>query len=1218
MTEDAPTPARSGSLRRFRSTTQAAADGSRTILLNDHNANADAGYVDNSLKSAKYTPLNLVPKALYEQFKRIANFYFLIVAAVSFIPGISPTTPIANVLPLLVVVGFGFARDVYEDIMRSRADAKTNATPQVILSRDGGSLVKDDGRAVDSSDGVTNKGKPGVAAKLVRWNLPLEQHRVVRSRDIAVGDIVFVGKGESIPADLVLVHSANEGGVAYVSTASLDGESSLKRLIVAGKLSDMAEGPDDLRALKGWVKAGEPAISLHHFEGSIGAAVGSGVASDAAPLDANNLLLRGSILRNTEYVYGLAVYTGSESKVSLNMRHPPSKMGNTEKKLNWVVLLLFLNLLILVVAASVVGAILQGRSGVGQWYMGSFRFNGTGTTLAKNLGTFLVLFSTYIPVSLFVTLEFVRVIQAVFMTIDIKMKTKGQAVAVKATNLNEVLGQVQFILSDKTGTLTENVMRYIACSAGGNVYDVSKKKRVMERAIEAGDQPVKELVLAMALCHSVVPEPVDEEEIGEAGEAAGGEALLPEYQGQSPDEVALVSSAREYGVALVDRTLDTFVIDHYGVRETYEGLAELEFNSDRKRMSMVLRCPDGSVKMITKGADTIMMPLLKPSSENDVAQDHIDLFAKEGLRTLVYASKTIPENEFQEWFADFTAARNLLTDRERAVSEVSARLETNLDFVAVTAVEDKLQDRVPETIKFMREAGVGLWVLTGDKRETAENIGYSANLLDRAMNVVHVDADSPEELARQLDDAKARYTGPNPLYLSEKRDALASAGSGESLSPTPRGHRRRKSRPEFALATRLSMDSDGRLSNAGSDSAFVKRRSSLGSSFRGMASRLSPRRKSSATPAEVAVIIDGASLAHAIESHPEKFMDLADRCKTVICCRVTPLQKALVVRLVREMRKAMTLAIGDGGNDVSMIQEAHVGVGLFGKEGTQAARAGDYAMSEFKHLQRLMSIHGRYSYVRTAGVINLSFYKNILFTMTQVFFQIFCFVTGTTFQDQWIVSSFNVVVTALSPFLHGLFERDLEEDTVTRFPQVYASNRNDRLFSIKSVAEYTVLYGVWHCVCVFFGVYFGYGYLTIPFRNGQDGGLYMTALGSALIIVIIALGKFILHSHILNWIVILALVLSFGIFFAVIPLAIYVALEYPLEGVIQMVLSSTQFYLSAALIIAASYWVDLTVLIVRQLMYPDVVNTLQLWEKRTRRQRKDQRIPDEEGDAVAM
>lgn len=1199
----------------------------------------------------------MIPKSLFEQFKRVSNFYFLIVAAIAFIPGVSPTTPISNVLPLLVVVGFGFARDIYEDLMRASTDRKNNNSPQVILARDD----NDDGDVGSSRRGIcfgkrNNSAKyvsgssiqPGTTNKwaraLIKHNLPLEQHRVVRSRDIAVGDIVLVAKGEIFPADMVLLMSSGEGGVAYVSTANLDGESNLKRHIVASPTADIHD-VQELCSLRGVVRAQVPDLALHKFEGSMAVRAAPAAIHQAtipAPLDSANLLLRGSILRNTDYIYGLVVYSGFETKVALNMRNPPSKMGQTEKKLNWVVLALFVNLLVLVVAAAVVSGVVQGKFGPDQWYMGSLRNRGSGETITRGLATFLILFATYIPVSLFVTLEFVRVAQAVFMQVDAKMKSKGKRVAVRATNLNEVLGQVHFVLSDKTGTLTENIMRYIACSAGGKLYDTSKRKNVMQQAVKDNVTPVKDLVLAMALCHSVVPEPPEEVAIdaitsdknmdgfletdsssngsgvkrnkfksslnrppaGELTNSAmnAGDPAKPNYQGQSPDEVALVTSARDYGVTLLERTLDSMVVDRYGTVETYTALAELEFNSDRKRMSMIFRCPDNSIRMFTKGADTIMMPLLKPSPENFTVQEHIDVFAKEGLRTLVYATKVLPEQEFKEWFSEFHDARNLLTNREKVVSEVSARLEQHMDYLAVTAVEDKLQDQVPETIKFLREAGVGLWVLTGDKRETAENIGYSANLLDAQMNVVHIKASSPDELHAQIADLKKRYIDHGDAHprTSERQSASASersalVGSGEAQGLQANGG---ALSPSGSRTGQLTRQESGELVYPQQTSLHRRKSSVISDGLRSMSSAFSSRRRAD-VDADLAIVIDGASLAHAIESSAE-FMDVADHCKTVICCRVTPLQKALVVRMVREMRQLTTLAIGDGGNDVSMIQEAHVGVGLFGKEGTQAARAGDYAMSEFRHLQRLLAVHGRYAYIRTAGMINLSFYKNIYFTLTQVFFQIFDFVSGTTFQNQWVVSSFNVFVTAANPFLYGVFERDLEETTLSRFPSTYAENRDATLFSLRSVAEYTIIYGLWHAVCAFFGVLYFMGYMAIPFRDGKDGGFDFVGLASATIIVLVSLLKFALHSHVLNWIIILFFVLSLAAYFAVIPLFIVLpfSLEYPLEGVLGMLFSSPLFYLTAVVLVAASFVVDFLVIMGRQILRPTLVDTLQRWEQR--------------------
>lgn len=1139
----------------------------RYVSFNNHEKNQTRNFKSNELRSAKYTPLNMIPKALFEQFRRVSNFYFLTIAVISFIPGVSPSTPLANVLPLFVVVGFGFARDIFEDLQRAKEDRRQNSEKRLIMAR------------VPENIDVVSKNlslvSTNVAQNLQKIGLEPDIHRTVASRNVAVGDIVLVRKGQVFPADLVLLHSSAEGGVAYVSTANLDGESNLKRVIEAANTSQIRH-PPELRSLSGKIRAQPPSTALHDFEASSALA-----GQEPIPLDASNLLLRGSILRNTDYIYGIVIYTGFDTKVALNMRNPPSKFGTFEKKLNWVVLMLFITLSLLVIAWAIAAGLLQSNRGEAQWYMGEFRLDSGVAIAIRSLATFLILFSTFIPVSLFVTLEFIRVLQALFMRADYRMKTGDRSVVARATNLNEVLGEVEHILSDKTGTLTENVMVYIACSAGGKIYNIRKKARAMENAIAANVEPVKQLVLAMALCHSVVPEPKSETQnepededdvetgkkkkrkrkkknndnanpsgdhavdvIGEGGNGMADQSSeddLPEYQGQSPDEVALATSAREYGIALLRRTLDTLVLSRFGTEETYVALAELEFNSDRKRMSMIFRCPDGKIRMYTKGADTVMLKVVKEGEDVLTIQRHIDEFAKEGLRTLVFAGKELSEQEFKTWFAKFQEARNSLEGREAKVSAVSAEIEQNLDYFATTAVEDKLQDKVPETIKFMREAGVKLWVLTGDKRETAENIGYSANLLDRNMDVVHIKAGSSQETEQQLSKTLERYIGDRE-YGSNDLARQSSAGN------------------------------------------LRKRLSSMRGEKRGVVEK------------ELGIIIDGSTLSFAIEDHSKLFMALSDHTKVVICCRVTPLQKALVVKLVREERKSTTLAIGDGGNDVSMIQEAHIGVGIYGKEGTQAARSADFALGEFKHLLRLTAMHGRYAGVRSAGMINLSFYKNILFTMTQVYFQAFDFASGQTYNNQWVTAAYNVVVTSASPFLYGIFERDLEEATVARFPSAYAANRDRKLFSIRSVLEYTVLYGLWHGTAVYFGVYLLFGYLKIDFRNGRDNGLFLVGFANSTIAMFMTLFKFFLHSNTLNWVVLLAMALSVGVYFLVVPLAIYIVDEFPLEGQLQALFSSPTFYLTAFVIFVASFFLDFLVLAGRQILTPTVVDRLRVWE----------------------
>lgn len=1133
----------------------------RHVNFNDHQANLSQKFNSNLLRTAKYTPLNMIPKALFAQFRLVSNFYFLLVAIVSFIPGVSPTTPIAQVFPLVIVVGFGFARDIYEDMKRSREDYKQNNQLCYILARKP--------ENVDPKKKDLDPVSYHMAQSMDAIGLESDIHRSIVSRDISVGDIVLVRKGQQFPCDLVLLYSSQQGGVAYVSTANLDGESNLKRVVVASATS-LIKHPSQLRDIQGIVRTQPPVPALYEFEASA-----TLHHQDPVPLDASNLLLRDSILRNTDYIYGLAVYTGFDTKVALNMRNPPSKMGSVEKTLNWVVFMLFSVLAVFVILSAVISGQLHRRFGADQWYMGEIAERSTGKVTVEGLATFFILYYTTIPVSMFVTLEFIRLIQGFFIYSDFRMKTGNQHAIPRATNLNEMLGEVDHILSDKTGTLTENIMRFIGCSADGKLYKTRGRKANIFTAVEQNVQSVKKLILAMALCHIVVPEVKSDfdddfdstnkkkktiNSSDSSGDAVGkkkrkddrnsdstakdlldeNEEPLPEYQGQSPDEVALVSSAREYGIALTERTIDTIHLHHFGSNEQYTVLAELEFNSNRKRMSMILRCPDGRIRMYSKGADSIMLNLIKDNIDQTLIQEHIDSFAKEGFRTLVFAAKEIPEDEYQAWFVRFQDARNSLEDRDSKVAAISEEIEQELDYVGTTAVEDKLQDKVPEVIKFMREAGMRLWVLTGDKRETAENIGYSANLLSGNMHVLHIKGQTPEDIGNQISTSLDRHISGNYDNIVQP-------------SITPR-----------SLA------------------GLVRKSFSL--------------RHARKAEAELGIIIDGTSLRIAMEHHLQNFVLLADNAKVVICCRVTPLQKALVVRMVREEFKSLTLAIGDGGNDVSMIQEAHIGVGIFGKEGTQAARSADYAIGEFKHLLRLTVLHGRYSNLRTAGMINLSFYKNTFYNATLVLFQIYCFFSGQIFNNQWITAVFNVFITSASPFLYGIYERDLDEETVTRFPSVYSRTRDRKPFSVKSVLEFTALYGIWHGATVFFGVYLLFGYLQITFIDGKDSGLFLVGFANATIITFMVLFKMALHSHVLNWIILLAFALSLLLYFAIPPLSFLLIRNYSLEGNLKMLFSSPTFYLAAAVIMVTAFFLDYVVLTGRKLIQPSIVDRLQRWE----------------------
>ena len=293
-----------------------------------------------------------------------------------------------------------------------------------------------------------------------------------------------------------------------------------------------------------------------------------------------------------------------------------------------------------------------------------------------------------------------------------------------------------------------------------------------------------------------------------------------------------------------------------------------------------------------------------------------------------------------------------------------------MKLVGVTAIEDKLQDGVPETIANLQMAGIKIWVLTGDKQETAINIGYSCQLLtDEMVDVFVVDAFSKSEVELQLKKIKESIKIVNTFHPSA--NGLTKNDSTENKTKTP---------PAISIvkfssqADKIFEDDENQNSNANN-----------------------PQQQQSATddiedaPGDFAIVINGHSLVHCLSGELEqKFLEIASQCKAVICCRVTPLQKALVVALMKRSKNAVTLAIGDGANDVSMIREAHIGVGISGQEGLQAVFASDYSIAQFRFLQRLLLVHGRWSYYRMSKFLRYFFYKNFAFTLCHFYYGFFC------------------------------------------------------------------------------------------------------------------------------------------------------------------------------------------------------------------------------------
>jgi phospholipid-transporting ATPase len=564
-----------------------------------------------------------------------------------------------------------------------------------------------------------------------------------------------------------------------------------------------------------------------------------------------------------------------------------------------------------------------------------YKYYGWGLEIFFTFLMSVIVYQVMIPIALYISMELVRVGQAYFMIEDHRLydEATDSKFQCRALNINEDLGQIKYVFSDKTGTLTENKMEFQCASIWGVDYSSTKASmegeqgeysvqvdgKVLKPKMKVKVNPellklarsgheneegkrIYDFFLALATCNTIVPLVVDTPE---------PDVKLLDYQGESPDEQALAYAAAAYGFMLIERTSGHIVIDIHGKRLKFNVLGLHEFDSDRKRMSVILGYPDNSVKLFVKGADTTMFNVIDKSYNMDLiksTETHLHAYSSLGLRTLVIGMKELNTSEFEQWHAAYEAASTAVFGRAAMLKKISNNVENNVCILGASAIEDKLQQGVPEAIESLRAAGIKVWVLTGDKQETAISIGFSSKLLTRNMTQVIINSNNRASCRKNLKDA-----------LERSRKLMSTFGVGNN---------------------------DGAVAN------------------------------------QIALIIDGGSLVHILDSeHEEELFQLASLCSVVLCCRVAPLQKAGIVSLVKNRTSDMTLAIGDGANDVSMIQMADVGVGISGQEGRQAVMSSDFAMGQFRFLVPLLLIHGHWNYQRLGYMILYNFYRNALLVL---------------------------------------------------------------------------------------------------------------------------------------------------------------------------------------------------------------------------------------------
>ncbi|KAF8929007.1 hypothetical protein BGZ52_002656, partial [Haplosporangium bisporale] len=1577
----------------------------------------EARFVSNKVVTTQYSIFTFIPKNLYHQFRRVANFFFLVIVILQCIAPFQSLEPVVSALPLVIIVGLTAARDGFEDWKRHEVDQTVNHREtlglhnwrNVTMERKLAHrhhrrhrvkyaqympLNTDHTREPESTppvigfkyrylqqsrETVNNNQHP--AGELYRLtesppngDISQPYWRPRLWKDVYEGDLVLLQKNDFIPADLLILSSSEQEPICYVETMNLDGETNLKiRQCVPG-LSDLCT-PEECAQKRFWVESEGPTNNLLKYHGAVvfppdhdqeskaqgGEQMQSTTGCRRIGIDLNHLLLRGCVLRNTEWVIGLVIFTGSDTKLQMNSGHVPSKRSNIEHKMNRQITI---NLVVMAVICAFI-AFMSRRwesrfQNVGAPSITNDSSSSYHSAAYSSFVSFImsvITFQNLVPVALYLTVEGAYFI---FQDLELYYKERNVPCMPRSWNLSDDLGQIEYIFSDKTGTLTTNQMEFKKCTIQGQVFefypgvhttlaetpaingsrraDSEQDQPFAQHPIQGnkdhwhdhtmdmeilddnavfqenkdpefehfhpGEQPrrrsshntlvdmdsvltssglgiasmnesesswdshsrgllqadsafqpeqrksrsrsssmataalieltalastqssndqysqyryefsdqvaiSKDVVsdpqpsgsssvlqdakdnffLILSICHTVLVSSVASEfDINKdsddgladgrtthqttqysnsspvirstplggfvSDDAEDGDLFrVPqdtEYQAQSPDELALVIASKGLGYTFLGREVDVILMAHPYEAEPrrYKIMNVLEFNSTRKRMSVIVKRLQTSqnqessedvkdeILLLTKGADNIIFERLASGQEQLVENTtaHLQDFARDGLRTLCLAYRSLDVDQYERWSArhhfaatyvegveqdsseDVSASYQPHTGsskiqpfqnsdpphdsalrstgyaikdsfathtRQEMLEELAEEMERDLQLLGATGIEDRLQEGVPETIRLLKRAGIKIWVLTGDKMETAISIGVSTGLLSHGhqseqvsrtenkvdcqykvsssssqrpisvnghgqdLSGVHLTMDDSDPEARlppskcpdmELILIRGDYEPEKDLVpkksssptrkegLQDEKDLDASSFSGSSnrgdsikehsvmaqirtaLDSFSKDSPQSLREQEPGADKKADSPSDTTWQNASGfvdyvpwklyekwnlvNSAFAKPFQRSINSAKKREAQLQPREGQN-----TALVIDGLALKFALEDPMCKdlLLELACQCTAVICCRVSPLQKAMVVKMVKDAKQVMTLSIGDGANDVSMIQEAHIGVGVAGEEGLQAVMASDYSIGQFRFLTRLLLVHGHYAYLRNTSMVMLFIFKNIMGIGILFCFEFLCGYSSTSPLEYSYIFLYNVVLTVFPPLIIGIFDRDVGPGVLMAFPELYKVGLLQQEFTHSRFVIYSIE-GVFQSIVCFIVPYYAYRYGTVN-DSGRVQEMYEMGLAMAVssiaqvnIFAAVVSQAFCVYHVIFIWGSV-ALIFVYSVMYALLPEAL--SQMNPNYGFSRTVMGSATFWAVVVLTLVICNLPRLTARYIRRMWSPKDLDILQ-------------------------
>ncbi|CAH8866825.1 unnamed protein product [Trichobilharzia szidati] len=1183
-------------------------------LLNAKGDQFKHNYCNNAITSSRYTWYNFFPKNLFEQFHNIANVYFVLIAITYFFVDSFGDVSV-TILPLVIIIGLSMIKDGLEDILRHRADKQLNSLEFQVLNID------------------FNK-------KRIHW---ITKH----AASISVGDVIYCKCNQAFPCDLLLLTSSNPTGQVYITTANLDGESNAKKYYAISKTqpiySEYINNEMIDKKLKHSsfeyiveelylkVNCQPPNEQLNTFEGRYTSKQLNGAS---LPLIMTNLGLRGARLISTDYVIGLVLYTGKDTKLSLNSKKAKRKYSSREGLSNVILVMFMCAMIGLTIILSILSTLWIKQNSPNIWYVTFEPL--TPWQFVRTMFRFLFTLNYLIPISILVTIEFQQLLLAFTISNDIEMYDPVEDLRSRANNsqLADELGQVEFLFSDKTGTLTQNQMVLRSCcildkkehvykcdagivsgtsntNANTNTDDTFGEEEAYSSSDSEGDDAavvtdenapnrrniqhtttttankmngkhksktsynvahpklpdmnpkLREFLTVIALCHTVeldttkTTNTIDNnksyditEKLNDPTKPSNKDNVthknsnLPPrfyvYEATSPDEKALVEAASRLGVVFAGKERDLaeggsnrVYIDYWSCspaladkqakylgQKSYLIDAVLEFDSVRKQMSVMVRYPDGAYYVLSKGAEVSMLDPEKcpvnSGKRRTSALKYVNEYAINGLRTLVFGERKLEKDAYMKLLSDLKASSGLIgQSRVTALRECYYKIESDMKPIAVTGIEDKLQPGAKSCIQALKEAGIQIWILTGDKAETAITVSQSVGHFTSNMTLIRLTGYQDLQSTAYKIYEQLQRLQPSMFYEQSGMKQPRLSFVGDSILP----------RVQAFISDTISRTSIAEsYSYANTDNEFKPDVYYYGKNNN---NKVSPRidtrncksyirRKHKKRPGmanePIGLVIDGKTIQYAL--HPSvrtAFLDLCMRVTTVLCCRMTPLQKASIVKLVqiglakytRQGVKPVTAAIGDGGNDVAMILQANIGVGVYGKEGREAARASDYAITQFRHLRRLLLLHGHWSYYRITITMLFFYHKCVAFVANQMCLTYFTGFSEIPSFGTILFVCYNLTMTFLVSMGYGMWEQHIKAKILLDKPHLYRAMRHQANLRAWYIF-FWVLDGVWHGIVTFFIPYFcllGGQYFSEAFfydSNKISNGIYdFTMLGNA-------------------------------------------------------------------------------------------------------------------------